>query len=334
MGTAASGAKHDARDIAASIPDQRATWDNKLTIHIPVLGSVPFPTCWPNGGGQKSDRADEFIVEEIPRPPWPIERELTVLLIGMTGAGKSSLGNLLAGSAIFSAGDDTASMTNLNSTSHFVSQHLTILDTIGLGDTKISQENVIASIKKTILAVPTGVDIILLALQQGRLTDDTIVPIAHLMESLWQNTPISNLYVVFTHSSYKCANSRDACVAWIEKQVTTNWRFRYLYSMVNNDPDRMIFLDNPDEKELDAHSKRFSSYSALLSLFASHSVQHIEPWSLPKMDTPSKQTPFWGCNCCKRRRNVSAEKEHADNSNSRRQAQNVDHDMEIIHARL
>lgn len=334
MGAVAPGANHEARDIAANTLDQRAAWD-KVTTRIPVLGSVfPLP-CWSNDGGHKSDRADEFIVEEFPRPPWPIEKELTVLLLGMTGAGKSSLGNLLAGSAVFSAGDDTASMTNLNSTSHFISQHLTILDTIGLGDTRISQASVVASIKKTILAVPKGVDIILLALPQGRLTDDTIVPIADILESLWQNAPISNLYVVFTHASYKCLNSRDACVAWIEKQRTMNWRFRYIFSIVGDNPDRMIFLDNPpDVKELDAHSKRFTSYSTLLSLFASHSRQHIEPWSLPKMDATSKQTPCWFFNCCRRRRNLSAKKEHADNSNSSRQVQTLDDGMEIIHARL
>lgn len=36
-------------------------------------------------------------------------------MFGMTGAGKSSLGNLIADQQIFDSGDDTASITNLDS---------------------------------------------------------------------------------------------------------------------------------------------------------------------------------------------------------------------------
>ena len=36
-------------------------------------------------------------------------------MFGMTGAGKSALGNLMAGCDAFASGDDTASVTNLDS---------------------------------------------------------------------------------------------------------------------------------------------------------------------------------------------------------------------------
>lgn len=341
MGNAALGAKHDARDIEASTTDKHATSDNKATIQIPVLGSLIFETCW-SGGGCKQYQSDDavVVVEENSRPPWPIDRQLTVLLMGMTGAGKSSLGNLLAGSAVFSAGDDTASMTNLNSTSQFVSSDgkLVLHDTIGLGDTMLSQENVIASIKQILWAVPTGVDIILLLLPQGRLTDDTIVPVTDLMESLWGKEPISHLYVVFTHATYRCVNNRDAGVAWIKKQVKMNWRFQYLYSMVSNDPDRMLFLDNPEEKEYDAYAKRLRSYSALVTLFDSHSRMHIESWILPKVknhsDTPSKQTLFWSFKCCRRRGKLSVEERHVKNSNSNRHVEIDNGEMEIVRSQV
>merc|ERR1719174_1223655 len=67
----------------------------------------------------------------------PPDGELTVLLFGMTGCGKSSFGNLIVGDKVFDASDDTTSVTRMDSLLKFVTDDgaLMLLDTIGLGDT-------------------------------------------------------------------------------------------------------------------------------------------------------------------------------------------------------
>eukprot|EP00930_Biecheleria_cincta_P086667 TRINITY_DN75932_c0_g1_i1.p1 TRINITY_DN75932_c0_g1~~TRINITY_DN75932_c0_g1_i1.p1 ORF type:complete len:161 (+),score=21.47 TRINITY_DN75932_c0_g1_i1:115-597(+) len=85
-------------------------------------------------------------------------KKMTVMMFGMTGAGKSALGNLLAGHQYFASGDDTASVTNKQSVMRYEAADgsLIVLDTIGLGDTQIDQEKVVNSIRDSALSAPNG----------------------------------------------------------------------------------------------------------------------------------------------------------------------------------
>jgi len=97
---------------------------------------------------------------------WVLEagKKMTVMMFGMTGAGKSALGNLLADTSIFQSGDDTASVTNLDSIMKFEAEDKSfiLLDTIGLGDTEIDQDKVVANIRDVALSAPNGVDCLFL----------------------------------------------------------------------------------------------------------------------------------------------------------------------------
>eukprot|EP00438_Fugacium_kawagutii_P009777 Skav218798 [mRNA] locus=scaffold1140:254662:268689:+ [translate_table: standard] len=75
-------------------------------------------------------------------PRLPPGGRFTVMMFGMTGSGKSALGNLLAGYDHFQSGDDTASVTNTQSVMKYEApdRSLVVLDTIGLGDTELDQE--------------------------------------------------------------------------------------------------------------------------------------------------------------------------------------------------
>lgn len=76
-------------------------------------------------------------------PRLPAGGRFTVMMFGMTGSGKSALGNLLAGYDHFQSGDDTASVTNTQSVMKYEApdRSLVVLDTIGLGDTEIDQDS-------------------------------------------------------------------------------------------------------------------------------------------------------------------------------------------------
>merc|ERR1712226_1191214 len=49
----------------------------------------------------------------------PSGGQMTLMMFGMSGAGKSALGNLIAGCNAFECGDDTSSMTSLDSVVKF-----------------------------------------------------------------------------------------------------------------------------------------------------------------------------------------------------------------------
>ncbi|CAE7221517.1 Faim2 [Symbiodinium microadriaticum] len=121
--------------------------------------------------------------------PWvlPPGGKLTVMMFGMTGAGKSALGNLIAGSQIFDSGDDTSSITNLDSIMKYEAEDgsLVVLDTIGLGDTEIDQEKVVASIRDVALSALHGVDCLLYVMRNARITDDAIARLIYVTEYLW-----------------------------------------------------------------------------------------------------------------------------------------------------
>ncbi|CAE8667831.1 unnamed protein product, partial [Polarella glacialis] len=102
----------------------------------------------------------------------PAEGRMTIMMFGMTGAGKSAMGNLLAGSKAFASGDDTASVTNLDSVMRYkaTDSSIIILDTVGLGDTEIDQDKVVTSIRDVAVSTPDGIDAMLFVMRNARIT--------------------------------------------------------------------------------------------------------------------------------------------------------------------
>lgn len=218
----------------------------------------------------KQDVDDRRLPKEFKLPP---RGNLVLMLFGMTGAGKSSLGNLIAGDNVFEAADDTASVTKLDSLlRHQVPNgSLTIMDTIGLGDTEIDQEKVVLSIRDVAVSAPTGIDVMFLVLRQERITDDAIARLIYLIEYLWGNHCLLNLYVIITCSA-RYAGRKEEGTQWVLRQVEMNWRFKYIYKLVGSNPNRFIFIDNPDRNsgELDIEERRHLSRSSVMKCLALH----------------------------------------------------------------
>eukprot|EP00930_Biecheleria_cincta_P040880 TRINITY_DN27996_c0_g1_i1.p1 TRINITY_DN27996_c0_g1~~TRINITY_DN27996_c0_g1_i1.p1 ORF type:complete len:559 (+),score=85.23 TRINITY_DN27996_c0_g1_i1:154-1830(+) len=187
------------------------------------------------------------VVEPLCLPPG---KKMTVMMFGMTGAGKSALGNLMAGYNFFTSGLDTASVTNKQSVKRYeaADESLVVLDTIGLGDTKLDQEKVVNSICESALSAPSGVDAVFFVLRNGRITDDMIARIIYVTQYLWGSECLLNLYVVITHAAKYVRDRKDG-EAWIHRQNEINWRFRHIYSLVGNNCNRIIFVDNPDPED-------------------------------------------------------------------------------------
>mmetsp|Transcript_10248 Transcript_10248/g.24602 ORF Transcript_10248/g.24602 Transcript_10248/m.24602 type:complete len:522 (-) Transcript_10248:207-1772(-) len=226
---------------------------------------------------------------KAPRPnPWilPAGEKLTVMMFGMTGAGKSALGNLIAGAQIFDSGDDTSSITNLDSIMKYEAEDnsLIVLDTIGLGDTEIDQDKVVASIRDVAVSALNGVDCLLYVMRNARITDDAIARLIYVTEYLWGDESLLNLYIVVTCAS-KYARSREDAEEWIQRQVEINWRFKHIYSIVGNNPSRFVFVDNPDpeSQEPNLEERRALSREAIYKLFCTHPRAAVPPFTQEMM---------------------------------------------------
>lgn len=221
-------------------------------------------------------------VVTVPKTAPDADAGLTVLLFGMTGCGKSSLGNLIVGDKIFHASDDTTSVTKLDSLLKFTTDDgsLMLLDTIGLGDTDLSQDQVVNSIRDVALQAPHGIDILFYVMRNERLTDDAIARFIYITQFLWGDKCLDNLYIVVTHATRYATDKKEA-QNWITRQVEMNWRFKHIYSMVGNNPSSFLFVDNPDSESKEPFwlQRQDNSRRTVLHLLATHPRDVIPPFT-------------------------------------------------------
>ena len=155
-----------------------------------------------------------------------------------------------------------------------------ILDTIGLGDTEIDQDKVVASIRDVALSAVNGVDAMCFVMRNARITDDAIARLIYVTEYLWGTECLLNLYVIVTFASRYLANREDAN-QWIDRQVELNWRFKHIYDLVGQNPYRFIFIDNPsiDSGEPNVEERQAASKRALMTAFVKHPRDVIPPFT-------------------------------------------------------
>eukprot|EP00930_Biecheleria_cincta_P026098 TRINITY_DN18457_c0_g1_i1.p1 TRINITY_DN18457_c0_g1~~TRINITY_DN18457_c0_g1_i1.p1 ORF type:complete len:461 (-),score=96.31 TRINITY_DN18457_c0_g1_i1:242-1624(-) len=236
------------------------------------------------------DRVDaDTVPEELALPP---DGRLCVLMFGMTGAGKSSLGNCIAGENAFDVSDSLASVTNLDSVMRYeaADRSLILLDTIGLGDTELNQDKVVASIRDMALSATDGIDVLFFVMKNARLTDDAIARFIYVTQYLWGNECLPNLYVVVTGAPRYVASRSDG-EAWIKNQMD-NWRFTQIYDLVGRDSSRFIFVDNPDKEsgEPMVAERQLASRKILLKTLVHHRRDVIPCWSSDRMRDAQERT--------------------------------------------
>mmetsp|Transcript_89698 Transcript_89698/g.159380 ORF Transcript_89698/g.159380 Transcript_89698/m.159380 type:complete len:576 (-) Transcript_89698:268-1995(-) len=236
---------------------------------------------------QKESESKDVVKDKDEGLLWklPPAGRLTVLMFGMTGAGKSSLGNCIAGFNAFEVSDSLASVTNLDSVMRYTDENssLILLDTIGLGDTELDQEQVVASIRDMAISATDGIDVLFFVMKNTRLADDAIARLIYVIEYLWTDECLLNLYVVVTCAPRYLAVPADG-LAWIEKQLS-NWRFAYIYKLVGENPNRFIFVDNPDSEsgEPNCAERQLASRNALMKALVTHPRDIIPPWTSERM---------------------------------------------------
>ncbi|XP_036376504.1 GTPase IMAP family member 7-like [Megalops cyprinoides] len=143
------------------------------------------------------------MIKNFPRPGRKIQTktsELRILLVGKTGVGKSATGNTILGKDVFQSEVSSSSVTAKckKKTEHVNGRHVSVIDTPGMFDTKLSNEDIMKDILKSICLMAPGPHAILIVLQLGRFTQEEKDTLEVIKLTIGENA-LKHSIVVFTH---------------------------------------------------------------------------------------------------------------------------------------
>jgi GTP-binding protein EngB required for normal cell division len=186
--------------------------------------------------------SEPSIISANPTVPKAISDQVkTILLIGSTGKGKSTLANVLTDTNDFQESDGSTSQTREIQSEEFVKEGINyqIIDTVGLGDTKLKKETVLDKIAEAVYLAKDGVGQVLFVINDKFNPHETAN--YDLLRTIIFDKDVVN-HTTIIRTRFADFKDQAKCQADIKLMVVEESK---LAEIINSCQKRVVYVDNP-----------------------------------------------------------------------------------------
>ncbi|CAG8690354.1 11972_t:CDS:2, partial [Ambispora leptoticha] len=192
-----------------------------------------------------------------------------ILLIGRTGSGKSTLANVLSNSNKFEESDGSVSKTRDIQLGEFEEKNILykVIDTVGIGDTELSEQEVLDKIAETAYYSRKGINQILFVVK-GRF-DKTKIAAYNLVKGVFAKDKDISDYITIVRTDFSNFRDETKCKEDIKEMIANGGELSEIIKEADQ-KGRIIHVNNYDKQV-----EEFKIYETSNTLSFSSNYQYV-----------------------------------------------------------